>query len=113
MSIEGRNGRVLFSNSPITVTRMHPEAENAVPHETIVTDKKREEQPLSPELLADCAREHNKGVILYNQKRYRNAITIFAELVQYKYAPSMRYIALCYLNGTGINKNPQLAFKFM
>lgn len=113
VSIEGRNGRVLFSNSPITVTRIHPEAENAVPHKAIVTDKEREEQPLSPELLADCAREHNKGVILYNQKRYRNAITIFAELVQYKYAPSMRYIALCYLNGTGINKNLQLAFKFM
>ena len=63
--------------------------------------------------LAVCAYHHERAMIYYNQKRYKDAITMFAELVQYQYAPSMYYVGLCYLNGTGLTKNDQLAYKFI
>ena len=112
VSAEGRNGQVIFSNSPVTITRTHPDAETVVHTPENADGKKESAKPMAPELLAQCAREHEKGVIMYNQRRYRDALTIFAELVQYKYAPSMHYVAMCYLHGRGINKNPQMAVKF-
>lgn len=113
VKIEGRDGRTIFNNSAIIVTRQTPDGENNTQKQTTAKTNDDKKEVLSPEQLQQCAYEHNKGVILYNQKRYRDAITIFVELAQYKYAPSMYYIAVCYINGTGINKNPQMAVKFL
>lgn len=63
--------------------------------------------------LAACAYHHERAMIYYNQKRYKDAITMLAELAQYRYAPSLYYVGLCYLNGTGLTKNEQQAYKFI
>jgi TPR repeat protein len=68
---------------------------------------------LSPEEEAACAWEHEKGVIYFNKGNYRDAITIFAELVQYKYAPSMYYVSLCYRDGKGLKTDHAAAMKFL
>ena len=64
-------------------------------------------------LMAQCAFEHEKGIVYYNQKRYKNAVMIFAELVQYKYPPALYYVGKCYRDGTGLAKNDKLALSFM
>jgi TPR repeat protein len=73
----------------------------------------QQEMSLSAEEEAACTWEHEKGVIYFNKGNYRDAITIFAELVQYKYAPSMYYVSLCYRDGKGVGKNPVNSMKFL
>ena len=68
---------------------------------------------MSEEMRAACAYEHEKGVIYYNKGNYKEAIRIFAELVQYKYAPAMFYVSECYRHGRGVAKNPTLSLKFL
>ena len=38
---------------------------------------------------------------------------MFIELAQYNYPPSLYYIGLCYLNGTGVAQNHKHAFSFI
>ena len=110
VDVTGRNAGTIFSNDAITLTRELQEKKDRVQNtqEEIV-------QPvqLDSATLAACAFHHERAMIYYNQKRYKDAITMFAELVQYQYAPSMYYVGLCYLDGTGLTKNDQLAYKFI
>ena len=112
VDVEGRDGSTLFSNGKITRTRVAPLRDEASSRSTSDTAQPQE-APLDSATLAACAYHHEKGLIYYNMRRYKDAITIFAELAQYKYAPSLYYIARCYLDGTGLAKNDQFACKFM
>ena len=112
VSVEGRNGDVLFSNGGILPTMV---GENEQQHKHVVESKVPEiiVAPMDSVLKAQCAHEHEKGVVYYNQQRYKDAIMIFAELVQYKYAPSLYYVAISYRDGTGVKQNDKLSFSFM
>ena len=111
VDIAGRSGNTILSNDDIIRTRTTgTDVRKAKQKESTAQP---EETPLDSATLAACAYHHEKGLIYYNMHRYKDAITIFAELAQYKYAPSLYYIALCYINGTGIAKNNQFACKFM
>ena len=112
VSVEGRNGRILFDNNPNTQTRIHPDVENHRTATNTGVSNIKDEAPMDSVMLAQCAHEQEKGEILYNQRRYRDAITIFAELVKYNYPPALYYVGRCYKDGTGINKNPKLSLKF-
>ena len=114
VDVAGRDGTSLYSNDAVTTTRLNS-AKRQQSADSPVQKKpaKAEEKPMDPELEAACAREHQKGVIYYNKGNYRDAITIFAELVQYKYPPAMYYVSLCYRYGKGIGKNPEHAMKFL
>ncbi|MBQ2127301.1 MAG: sel1 repeat family protein, partial [Bacteroidaceae bacterium] len=111
VDVAGRNGTSLYSNDAITTTRIN----NRQNTNTQVQNraKQKEESQLTPEQEAACAWEHEKGVIYFNKGNYRDAITIFAELVQYKYAPSLYYVSLCYRDGKGVEKNPTSSMKFL
>lgn len=113
-SVEGREGNVLFSSSDIMLTRVDDR------HSSVKEDKpveKKEslvvEAVMDSALMAQCAFEHEKGIVYYNQKRYKDAIVIFAELVQYKYPPALYYVAKCYRDGTGLAQNDQLSVSFL
>ncbi|MBR3941450.1 MAG: sel1 repeat family protein, partial [Bacteroidaceae bacterium] len=77
------------------------------------TPKQPEEVPMDSATLAACEYHHERAMIYYNQKRYKDALTMFIELAQHRYAPSIYYIGLCYLNGTGLTKNEQQAYRFI
>ena len=112
VDIAGRNGTSLYSNDAVTTTRLNAAGEKQdVQSQSKPVEKK--EETLSPEEEAACAWEHEKGVIYFNKGNYRDAVTIFAELVQYKYAPSLYYVSLCYRDGKGVGKNLTAAMKFL
>ena len=67
---------------------------------------------MDPEVERACLKQYNIAIAYKNQKRYKNAIAIWAELAKYNYAPAINDIAQCYLNGTGLKKNEQQAKKF-
>lgn len=114
VDVAGRDGTSLYSNDAVTTTRLNS-AKRKQSANNHVQEKpaKVEEKPMDPELEAACAWEHKKGVIYYNKGNYRDAITIFAELVQYKYPPAMYYVSQCYRYGKGIGKNDAHAMKFL
>ena len=116
VTVAGRDGRSLYSNDNITVTRTHSEEvkrEKADNANTVDNDKSDESpEPMDPDTEAACAREHEKGVIYFNQRRYKDAITIFAELIQYKYPPAMYYVGMCYRDGKGMKMNSKMAIEF-
>ncbi|MBQ5616435.1 MAG: sel1 repeat family protein, partial [Bacteroidaceae bacterium] len=109
-----RQGNVLFSSSDIMETRVSDkpdsieESRNIEKKESLIV-----ETTMDSVLMAQCAFEHEKGIVYYNQKRYKNAVMIFAELVQYKYPPALYYVGKCYRDGTGLAKNDKLALSFM
>jgi TPR repeat protein len=111
VDVTGRYGTSLYSNNAITTTRLNgaSEKQNAQP----LQKAEQKERTLTPEEEAACAWEHEKGVIYFNKGNYRDAVTIFAELVQYKYAPAMYYVSLCYRDGKGVGKNPTASMKFL
>lgn len=110
-SVEGRDGNVLFSSSDIMNTRVMDKSiekkKPVVKKESLIIEEK-----MDSSLMAQCAFEFEKGLVYYNQKRYRNALVIFAELVQYKYPPAQYYIGRCYRDGTGLAKDERLALSF-
>ncbi len=111
VDVTGRDNDIMFSNDEVTRTRF---IERAVQQRNIEKKEvKPEEEPMDSATLAACAYHHEKALIYYNQKRYKDALTMFVELAQYRYAPSIYYIGLCYLNGTGLTKNDEQACKFI
>ena len=111
VDVTGRDNDIMFSNDEVTRTRF---IERAVQQRNIEKkEAKPEEEPMDSAALAACAYHHEKALIYYNQKRYKDALTMFVELAQYRYAPSIYYIGLCYLNGTGLTKNDEQAYKFI
>ena len=112
VDVIGRDENIMFSNDGITITRFNDKPQKQENTEQ-PTAQKQEEVPMDSATLAACAYHHERAMIYYNQKRYKDAVTMFAELAQYRYAPSMYYVGLCYLNGTGLTKNEQLAYNFM
>ena len=110
VDVAGRDNDIIFSNDEVTRTRY---AERTRQQKKVENVKQQEEAPMDSATLAACAYHHERAMIYYNQKRYKDAITMFAELAQYRYAPSMYYVGLCYLNGTALTKNDQLAYKFI
>ena len=115
VDVAGRNGTSLYSSDGVTTTRINTAGKQQANSAAAQQQNKAEQQErtLSPEEEAACAWEHEKGIIYFNKGNYRDAITIFAELVQYKYAPSMYYVSLCYRDGKGVGKNPTSAMKFL
>ena len=111
VDVAGRYGTALYSNDAMTTTRLNGSSEKQ--KAKVQQNTAQKERILTPEEEAACAWEHEKGVIYYNKGNYRDAVTIFAELVQYKYAPSMYYVSLCYRDGKGVGKNPASAMKFL
>lgn len=127
VAVTGRDRETIYSNENIFATRQHKNDENKEDGNTHDDGTEYDNKPdtddndgdrqyinveMDSTLKAQCRHEHKKGVIYYNLKKYRNAITIFAELVQYKYAPAMYYVAMCYRDGTGVAQNSTLAMKF-
>ena len=111
VDVTGRDNDIMFSNDEVTRTRF---AERALQQREIEKkETKPEEEPMDSATLAACAYHHEKALIYYNQKRYKDALTMFVELAQYRYAPSIYYIGLCYLNGTGLTKNDEQACEFI
>ena len=112
VDVIGRDNHILFSNDGITRTRFNEKPQNTGKAEQNVAQQPKE-VPMDSITLAACAYHHERAMIYYNQKRYKDAITMLAELAQYRYAPSLYYVGLCYLNGTGLTKNEQQAYKFI
>ena len=112
VDVAGRNGTSLYCNDDVTTTRLNANAKQSA-NTPAQNSPSKKETSLSPEVEAACAWEHEKGVIYFNKGNYRDAVTIFAELVQYKYAPSLYYVSLCYRDGKGVGKNPTAAIKFL
>ena len=115
VSVTGRDGRTLYSNDNTITTRNHAPSENNTQTAQRATTNERAatQEQMTPELERACAREFEKGMIYYNQGRYRDAITIFAELVKYKYAPALHIVGICYRNGTGLTRNATHAYRFL
>ncbi len=114
VDVAGRNGTSLYSNDAVTTTKINTHAQQSTNNKAEQQTKAEEkEEALSPEVEKACAWEHQKGVIYFNKGNYRDAVTIFAELVQYKYPPSLYYVSLCYRDGKGVTKNPAASIKFL
>lgn len=116
VDITGRDGQAFYSNDAVTATRINTQSAK----QTKVVDKSQKaesdedfmEQKMDPEVERACLKQYNIAIAYKNQKRYKNAIAIWAELAKYNYAPAINDIAQCYLNGTGLKKNEQQAKKF-
>ena len=116
VDIAGRDNRTFYSNDDVTVTRINNE-ERAQQQSTQAEQKGESdedfmEKKMDPAVEKACEYEHNKAMIYYNQKRYKNAVMIWAELAKYNYAPALRYIAQCYKDGTGLKQNPAQVVRF-
>ena len=112
-SVEGRDGNVLFSSSDVVETRVEERKEVTAKEKTVEKSESLIiEESMDSVLLAQCAHEHEIGMIYYNQKRYKNAILIFAELAKFKYPPALYYVGRCYRDGTGLAKNDKFANAF-
>ena len=112
VDVAGRDHDILFSNDAMTRTRFSDREKPQKQVEKKSTPQ-TEETPLDSATLEACRYHHNKALIYYNQKRYKDALTMFIELAQYNYPPSLYYIGLCYLNGTGVAQNHKHAFSFI
>ncbi|MBO7290103.1 MAG: sel1 repeat family protein, partial [Bacteroidaceae bacterium] len=111
VDVAGRDNDIMFSNDAVTRTRF---AERAVEKKSLEKESTAQEvTSMDSATLAACAYHHERAMIYYNQKRYKDALTMFIELAQHRYAPSMYYVGLCYLNGTGLKKNDEQAYKFI
>ena len=113
VDVAGRDGTSLYSNDDVTTTRINAKARQNKDTQVQNRPAEQKERTLSAEEEAACAWEHEKGVIYFNKGNYRDAVTIFAELVQYKYPPAMYYVSLCYRDGKGVSKNPEASMKFL
>lgn len=115
ISVAGRDGQTIYGNDNTISTRGNAgeQTANTPSAEADARSEQAAEEEMTPEMERACAREHEKGVIYYNQGRYRDAIPIFAELVKYKYAPSLYYVGICYRDGTGLSRNAELAYEFL
>ncbi len=112
VDIAGRDGQTFYSTLPTTITRINSvatatKAAQAAAAGSEDNDELYINKKMDAALEKACAREHEKALIYYNQKRYKNAITIWAELAKYKYTPALTSIAQCYKNGTGLKRNPE------
>ena len=112
-SVEGRDGNVLFSSNDVVETRVE-ERKEVAPKEKAVekSEPMMIEESMDSVLMAQCAAEFEIGMIYYNQKRYKNAILIFAELAKFKYPPALYYVGRCYRDATGLAKNDKFANAF-
>ena len=112
VDVAGRDAGNFFSSDAITLTR---ENEIARREWQNASDKVAHKEPVQLDsiTLAACVYHQNKAMIYYNQKRYKEALTMFAELAQYQYPPAIYYVGICYLNGTGLTKNERQAHKFI
>lgn len=115
VDVSGRIGNTIYSNDNITFTKETPEGieRQKILMKNIAEEHNREAEPMDSATLAACAYHYESAMIYYNQKRYKEAITMFAELAQYSYGPALYMIAECYLNGKGLTRNEQHAYKFM
>lgn len=113
VSVAGRDGYSIYSNDNNFTTRLHKDKKKVTQHQERDNQAKQTGIVMDSTLRAQCAWQHEKGLIYYNNKRYRDALTIFAELVQYRYAPSIYYVGICYRDGTGLKANDSLATKFL
>lgn len=117
VDIAGRDGQAFYSNDAAMTTRINEQSKQEA-NATASNESKGEsdedyfEQKMDPEVERACLKQYNISIAYKNQKRYKNAIAIWAELAKYNYAPAVNEIAQCYLNGTGLKKNEQQAKKF-
>lgn len=115
VEITGRDEQTYYSNDAVTATRInHHKKEERKKAETSTetTTEEYTAEPMDPEMEKACEKQHNLAMAFYNQKRYRNAIILWAELAKYSYTPAMRQIARCYTDGTGVGKNIEQALRF-
>lgn len=61
---------------------------------------------------AALAYEYELGDIYMKQNKYRQAVQIFSELIQYNYPPALRSIGICYTYGRGLKKDHARAIEF-
>lgn len=114
VSVSGRLGNLYFSNDNNTTTRYCDKW-------VVAKDRANEEDPekrivkfeADSVTLATLEHHYNTGLIYYNQHKYRKAINIFAELLQYNYPPAFYSVGRCYLYGQGVVQNDTLAADFM
>ncbi len=114
VEITGRDGQTFYSNDATTTTRINQHTQSAAKKQTQATTEEEEytSTPMDAESLKACEKQHNIALTYYKQKRYRNAIMLWIELAKYNYPPAYRYIAQCYLDGTGVTKNLTQARNF-
>ncbi|MBR5893705.1 MAG: SEL1-like repeat protein [Bacteroidaceae bacterium] len=111
VSINGVKDNTYYSNDPTMQTRS---GESAAAN---TGDSNREaaayETPTDPETLAALAQQQETADIYYNQKKYTAAVKLYAELVQYNYAPAIYKVGICYLNGQGLSQRNDKAMEFL
>lgn len=117
VDIAGRDGQAFYSNDATMATRINEQSKQQATGDATIQSKGESdedyfEQKMDPEVERACLKQYNIAIAYKNQKRYKNAIAIWAELAKYNYAPAINDIAQCYLNGTGLKKNEQQAKKF-
>lgn len=115
VEITGRDGQTYYSNDAVTTTRINKHQKEVVQKIETADEKKEEEytaEPMDPEMEKACKKQHEMAIVYYNQKRYRNAIMLWAELAKFSYTPALRSIAQCYTDGTGVSKNLEQALRF-
>ena len=117
VDIAGRDGQTIYSNDNIIITRINNESKQQTTRNSEQETKEESDEDfmytaMEPEVEKACAKQHEKALIYYNQKRYKNAIVLWAELAKYKYHPALNYIALCYKKGTGLKPNMEQAMRF-
>ncbi len=110
VNVDGVCGNTYYSNN--MHTRTSNEATAQTHHHTTQDRKKEPTFKADSATMAQFAYEYELGEVYFNQKKYRQAVQVFAELVQYNYPPALRSIAICYLNGYGLKKNYTQATKF-
>lgn len=109
VDIAGRDGQAFYSNDAAMTTRINEQSKQEA-STTASNESKGEsdedyfEQKMDPEVERACLKQYNISIAYKNQKRYKNAIAIWAELAKYNYAPAVNEIAQCYLNGTGLKR---------
>lgn len=115
VEVTGRDKQAFYSNDATTTTRIN-KYQKEVPQKSVTVDNNVEEEYTAPPMDAEtekaCAQQHKVALTYYNQKRYRNAIMLWAELAKYNYLPAYRHIAKCYIDGTGVSTNLEQAKVF-
>ncbi len=114
VEITGRDEQTYYSNDAVTVTRINPHRQAVTQGTEAAAEEENNytAEPMDPEMEKACQKQHNLAMAYYNQKRYRNAILLWAELAKYNYTPALRQIARCYTDGTGVGKNIEQALRF-
>jgi TPR repeat protein len=110
VDVLGYHDNIIYSNAGGVETRVSADADGR--HEVRKRRELKHDARRDSLFMARCDRDFEKAEIYHNKKNYKNALTIYIELVGHQYPAAFYRIGEYYQKGINLKKRPDLAAKF-